>query len=206
MRSVSKRGLYDPFYEHDACGFGFVANIDGRRTHDIVRRGITVLENLVHRGACGCDPETGDGAGLLLQTPHKFFAEEAENLGFDLPEPGSYAAAMIFLPHTAEDRESCIRIIEQFVAGHCRAAADTKILHHIEFKRGQADPVIADDQFLGVGIEQFIRLHAQLGGHQPRGRLDRRIQPLQFQSGGLVRHVDVQGHGADEPLELGEAH
>ena len=115
MRSVSTRGLYDPFYEHDACGFGFVANIDGRRTHDIVRRGIVVLENLVHRGACACDPETGDGAGLLLQTPHKFFAEESEKLGFELPEPGAYAVAMIFLPHAKGDREVCIRIIESFV-------------------------------------------------------------------------------------------
>ena len=115
MRSVSTRGLYDPFYEHDACGFGFVANIDGRRTHDIVRRGIVVLENLVHRGACACDPETGDGAGLLLQTPHKFFAEESEKLGFELPEPGAYAVAMIFLPHAKGDREVCIQIIESFV-------------------------------------------------------------------------------------------
>ena len=60
MRSVSKNALYDPFYEHDACGFGFVANIDGRQTHELVRRGIQVLENLVHRGACGCDTDTGN--------------------------------------------------------------------------------------------------------------------------------------------------
>ncbi len=115
MRSVSARGLYDPYYEHDACGFGFVANIDGRRTHDIVRRGITVLENLVHRGACGCDPETGDGAGLLLQIPHRFFAEESEKLGFELPEPGAYAAAMVFLPHAKGDRELCVKAIEKFI-------------------------------------------------------------------------------------------
>ena len=115
MRSASPRGLYDPLYEHDACGFGFVANIDGRRTHDIVRRGIVVLENLVHRGACGCDPETGDGAGLLLQIPHKFFAEESEKLGFELPEQGAYAVAMVFLPHAKGDRELCLRVIEKFV-------------------------------------------------------------------------------------------
>ncbi len=116
MRSVSPRGLYDPFYEHDACGFGFVANIDGRQSHDIVRRGITVLEDLVHRGACGCDPETGDGAGLLLQIPHKFFAEESEKLGFELPEPGAYAASMVFLPHATDDRDICVKIMEKFIS------------------------------------------------------------------------------------------
>ena len=116
MRSVlTKNGLYDPVNEHDACGFGFVANVDGRKTHEIVRRGITVLENLVHRGACGCDPETGDGAGLLFQTPHRFFAEHAETLGFTLPEPGAYCAGMTFLPHSADDRAACKAIVQKFV-------------------------------------------------------------------------------------------
>jgi glutamate synthase (NADPH/NADH) large chain len=116
MRPISTSGLYEPFYEHDACGFGFVANIDGRKTHEIVRRGITVLENLVHRGACGCDPETGDGAGLLFQLPHRFFAEEAEKLGFTLPEPGAYAAGMVFLPHATSDRATFKQIVEKFIA------------------------------------------------------------------------------------------
>ena len=69
-----KQGLYDPAHEHDACGIGFVADIKGRKSHDIVEKGLEVLVNLTHRGACGCDPETGDGAGLILQTPHEFFA------------------------------------------------------------------------------------------------------------------------------------
>jgi glutamate synthase domain-containing protein 1 len=112
---LTKNGLYDPLYEHDACGFGIVANVDGRKTHEIVRRGIAVLENLVHRGACGCDPDTGDGAGLLFQTPHRFFAEQAETLGFTLPEPGAYSAGMTFLPHAAHDREACKAIVKKFV-------------------------------------------------------------------------------------------
>ena len=70
MRAMSQDGLYDPRFEHDACGVGFVVNIDGTATHTIVRQGIEVLKNLVHRGACGCDPDTGDGAGLLMQLPH----------------------------------------------------------------------------------------------------------------------------------------
>jgi glutamate synthase (NADPH) large chain len=107
--------MYHPFYEHDACGVGFVANIDGKRTHKIIRQGIQVLENLEHRGACGCDPETGDGAGMILQTPHEFFQREADRLGFDLPAEGAYAAGMIFLPDGAEDRAACERLIESVV-------------------------------------------------------------------------------------------
>ena len=92
------QGLYDPAQEHDACGMGFVASIRGEKSHQIIEQGIQILINLTHRGACGCDPETGDGAGLLIQIPHKFFARECETLGFTLPEPGEYAVGMTFLP------------------------------------------------------------------------------------------------------------
>ena len=115
MRRFSPDGLYDPFYEHDACGVGFVVNISGAATHRIVEQGIQVMENLEHRGATGCDPETGDGAGMLLQTPHRFFLKEAERLKFTLPEAGAYAAGMVFLPHEKKARKTCIGIIERVV-------------------------------------------------------------------------------------------
>ena len=90
-RSIPKKqGLYDPAHEHDACGVGFVVNIKGERSHDIVAKALQVLDNLTHRGACGCDPRTGDGAGILMQIPHEFFASEAARLGFKLPPPGEY--------------------------------------------------------------------------------------------------------------------
>jgi glutamate synthase (NADPH) large chain len=108
-------GLYVPEFEHDACGVGFVAHLKGKRTHDIVRMGLQILDNLVHRGACGCDPETGDGAGILLQLPHEFFIKEAQILGFDLPEAGEYGVAMVFLPKDPEARAECERIIERVV-------------------------------------------------------------------------------------------
>ena len=92
------QGLYDPRTEHDACGIGFVANIKGQKSHDIIVKGIQVLINLTHRGACGCDPETGDGAGVLIQIPHKFFARECAKLGFTLPPAGEYGVGMMFLP------------------------------------------------------------------------------------------------------------
>ena len=92
------QGLYDPQNEHDACGIGFVASIRGEKSHEIILKGIEVLINLTHRGASGGDPETGDGAGILIQIPHQFFARECATLGFDLPRPGGYAVGMVFLP------------------------------------------------------------------------------------------------------------
>ena len=92
------QGLYHPSHEHDACGIGFVAHIKGQKSHDIIEKGIQILINLTHRGACGCDPETGDGAGILIQIPHTFFAREAASLGFTLPAAGEYGVGMVFLP------------------------------------------------------------------------------------------------------------
>ena len=109
------QGLYHPAHEHDACGIGFVASIPGHKSHDIIRKGIQVLLNLAHRGACGCDPETGDGAGVLIQIPHKFFVRECEKLGFSLPEPGTYGVGMTFLPVEKHPRLQCEGILERIV-------------------------------------------------------------------------------------------
>ena len=109
------QGLYDPRLEHDACGIGFVANIKGHRSHDIIVKGIQVLINLTHRGACGCDPETGDGAGVLIQIPHAFFARECARLGFTLPPAGEYGVGMTFLPVERHPRLLCEGIIERIV-------------------------------------------------------------------------------------------
>ena len=97
-------GLFDPAQEKDSCGVGFIADIKGRKSHQIVEDGLTILVNLEHRGAVGADPRAGDGAGILVQTPHKFFAKKAAELGFKLPPPGHYAVGALFLPHDAEWR------------------------------------------------------------------------------------------------------
>jgi glutamate synthase domain-containing protein 2/glutamate synthase domain-containing protein 1/glutamate synthase domain-containing protein 3 len=110
------QGLYDPRHEHDACGIGFVANIKGQKSHDIIVKGIQVLINLTHRGACGCDPETGDGAGVLIQIPHKFFARECAKLGFTLPPAGEYGVGMVFLPVEPHARRRTEGIVERIVA------------------------------------------------------------------------------------------
>ena len=110
-----KQGLYDPQFEHDACGVGMVANIKGIKSHSIITRGLEALINLGHRGACGADPETGDGAGFLIQMPHDFFTRQCAGLGIDLPEYGSYGVGMVFLPRDPEQRRSCERTIVRVV-------------------------------------------------------------------------------------------
>ncbi len=84
-----KQGLYDPQFEKDNCGVGFVANIKGLKSHTIIEQGLQVLVNLTHRGAVGADPNTGDGAGILIQIPHDFLAKEVKPLGFELPKAGT---------------------------------------------------------------------------------------------------------------------
>ncbi|MBI3192654.1 MAG: glutamate synthase subunit alpha, partial [Pedosphaera parvula] len=111
MRTIPREGLYDPNYEHDACGIGFVVNINARASHDLICQGKRILVNLTHRGACGCDTETGDGCGILLQLPHEFFQSEAEKLGFELPAPGAYGVGMMFLPRDEESRRECMSVM-----------------------------------------------------------------------------------------------
>ncbi|MDR1852982.1 MAG: glutamate synthase large subunit [Propionibacteriaceae bacterium] len=109
MASPGKKGLYDPAYEHDACGVGFVAQLSGVPSHDIVAKGLTALANLEHRGATGRDPRAGDGAGILLQVPDRFLRESVD---FELPEPGHYAMGMAFLPVDNVERATAKRTIE----------------------------------------------------------------------------------------------
>ena len=104
---MEKQGLYDPGAERAACGLGFVAHVRGAASHSIVAQGLELLENMAHRGAEGCDPETGDGAGVLLQVPHDFFDAEAARLGVRLPARGNYAVGVFFLPPNAGERQAC---------------------------------------------------------------------------------------------------
>ena len=113
IRTPRPQGLYHSGNEHDACGMGLVASIRGEKSHDIIRKGLEVLINLTHRGAAGCDPETGDGAGILIQIPHVFFARECGELGMPLPEPGAYGVAMCFLPVDKHSRLQCEGVIER---------------------------------------------------------------------------------------------
>ena len=133
QRRRQQQGLYDPAFEHDACGVGFVANIRGERSHDVVHKGIRVLENLEHRGACGCDPETGDGAGILIQQPDRFWRREAERLGLELPPAGLYAVGNVFLSTDPAQREWQVRRFEEIVrAEGQRVLGWREVPHHPE--------------------------------------------------------------------------
>ncbi len=110
-----RQGLYDPAFEHDACGIGFVCNIDGRQSHELIQKGLQVLVNLTHRGAAGCDPETGDGAGLLIQLPHAFLEKECGRQGVRLPVQGEYGVGMLFLPRESAKRQRCVERVEEII-------------------------------------------------------------------------------------------
>ena len=113
-----RQGLYDPAFEHDACGLGFVAQLGGEPSHGIVRQGLEILANLTHRGAAGCDPHTGDGAGVLLQIPHELYRAELAASGVELPPPGDYAVANCFF---AADPARC---------RHHQAILEAAVMHH----------------------------------------------------------------------------
>src|SRR4029079_18544757 len=114
-RSDAREGLYNPEDDRDSCGVGFIVNLDNHKSHQIVEDGLTLVRELTHRGALGADPLVGDGAGILVQLPHVFFAAEAKRLGFTLPKPGHYAAAHIFTPQDAATRRTMERIVEDVI-------------------------------------------------------------------------------------------
>jgi glutamate synthase (ferredoxin) len=111
-----KQGLYDPQFEHEACGVGFVVNIKGKKSHAIVQQALQALLNLNHRGACGCEVNTGDGAGILMQVPHAFLKEVTADEKISLPNAGEYGVGMVFMPHDAKQRAECEKIFAGIVA------------------------------------------------------------------------------------------
>jgi glutamate synthase (ferredoxin) len=115
MKQPARQGLYDPQFEHESCGVGFVVNMKGRKSHEIVEQGLQILVNLEHRGACGFEENTGDGAGILIQMPHKFLAAVAKEEHINLPEPGQYGVAMVFLPPDKQLRQKIEERFEQVV-------------------------------------------------------------------------------------------
>ncbi|MBX2844951.1 MAG: glutamate synthase subunit alpha, partial [Saprospiraceae bacterium] len=111
--AYKKQGLYLPQFEHDNCGAGFIASLKNERTHDIIHKSLNILCNLEHRGAVSSDGKTGDGAGILIELPHKFFKQSCGTL--QLPQPGNYAVAMVFLPKKDNQRQFCIDTFEGFI-------------------------------------------------------------------------------------------
>src|SRR5712675_603904 len=116
LTAPPKQGLYDPQFEHDSCGVGFLVHIKGQKSHGIVTAALQILLNLDHRGACGCEANTGDGAGILLQMPHEFFAKVTGKLGFKLPAPGQYGVGMLFMPKNPAEREGVKKELAKIIS------------------------------------------------------------------------------------------
>ncbi len=143
------QGLYDPALDKDSCGVGFIADIKGKASHKIVDDALSILCNLEHRGAVGADPRAGDGAGILVQIPHKFFAKEAKRLGFGLPKPGEYAVGVLFMPQDPDWRQ----VIRDIYAQMIKREGLTLI--------GWRD-VPSDNSTLGVSVKPTEPVHQQV--------------------------------------------
>src|SRR5947199_3745300 len=111
-----KQGLYDPQHEHDSCGVGFVVDLKGRKSHRLVQDGLTALINLNHRGACGCENNTGDGAGILIQIPHELLAARCAEAGIELPAPGEYGVGAFFTSPDPDQQAFGMALFERIVA------------------------------------------------------------------------------------------
>jgi len=142
-------GLYDPSLEKDSCGVGFIANIKGKKSHQIVTDAINILCNLEHRGAVGADPRAGDGAGILVQIPHDFFVRKTKDLGFTLPKPGEYAVGALFMP-----RDTSWRAVIQSIIADQVASEGMKLLGWRE--------VPTDNSSLGVTVKPTEPAHMQV--------------------------------------------
>jgi len=153
------QGLYHPRNERDSCGIGFVASIKGEKSHDIILKGVQILLNLAHRGACGCDPETGDGAGVLIQIPHEFFAHACAKIGFSLPNPGEYGVGMVFLPIERHERLD----LRRHPGTHCarRGPERAGLARHTHQRRGHRAHRARIAPLHRAGV------HPPRGGHGP---------------------------------------
>ncbi|RZK92604.1 MAG: glutamate synthase large subunit [Pedobacter sp.] len=139
------QGLYRKSFEHDACGIGFVAHVKGRKSHQIISDAVTILENLDHRGACGAEPNTGDGAGIMIQVPHEFLFDECLRAGFSLPAYGDYGVGQLFLPKEIREREECREIIYR--------TAEKLGLEVLGFRKVQVDTTDIGNMALSVEPE-----------------------------------------------------
>src|SRR3954464_5328591 len=145
----SAEGLYDPSLEKDSCGVGFIANIKGKKSHQMIADAINILCNLEHRGAVGADPRAGDGAGILVQIPHAFFARKTKALGFTLPQAGDYAVGALFMP-----KEKAWRKVIQSIIGDQIKAEQLTLLGWRE--------VPTDNSSLGETVKPTEPAHMQV--------------------------------------------
>ena len=176
-----KQGLYDPSEEHDGCGIGFVAQIRGIKSHDIIHRGLEVLENMSHRGAESSDNVTGDGAGILIQIPHKFILAK----GIKVPGEGKYATGLVFLPQDEKNRALCEKILID--------ALVSEGLDVIDFQDVPVDNSILGE--ISKSSEPYIR-QIYIAGNFEQDALERKLYLARKQSENLVRGSGIAGKEA----------
>ena len=182
-----RQGLYDPRHEHDACGVGFVAHIKGRKSHDIVEKGITILNNLRHRGATGADPLHGDGAGILTQIPDGFFREEMSRQGVKLPKAGAYGVGMVFLPRNPAARAACKREIERAIKNegqHLLGWREVPVDDSTIGNTARATQPVIRQVFVGAGR-----------GSLDRDAFERKLYIIRKSSGHAIRALGLSNAG-----------
>jgi glutamate synthase domain-containing protein 2/glutamate synthase domain-containing protein 1/glutamate synthase domain-containing protein 3 len=176
-------GLYDPRMEHDACGVGFVVDIKGRKSHAIVRQALQVLINLLHRGACGCEPNTGDGAGVLVQTPDRFLRRECSRIGIGLPPLGQYGAGLVFLPRDQVQREKIQTLMASVVAEEGQRFLGWRDVPTDDRALGASalsvEPVIRQ-AFIGQGPETRDQAHFERKLYVIRRRMENAVDTLEM--------------------------
>ncbi|MBU0502497.1 MAG: glutamate synthase subunit alpha, partial [Candidatus Margulisbacteria bacterium] len=175
-----KDGLYDPQFESDNCGVGFVVDINGQKSHDIVRNGLLVLKRLAHRGAVGADPETGDGAGILIQLPHEFFLKASK---LKLPPLGAYGTGLIFLPRDKTERESCREVFRkiikeegQVLLGWRKVPVDDSSIG----KSARESQPVFEQVFIAKGKRVNSRLEFERRLYTIRRRLEKKLAKANF--------------------------
>ncbi|MCH7726664.1 MAG: glutamate synthase subunit alpha, partial [Planctomycetes bacterium] len=178
----AKRGLYDPAFEKDSCGVGFVAHIKGKRSHQIIDDAYIVLKNMEHRGACGCESNSGDGAGIMTALPYEFCAKVAkEDLKTNLPEPGRFGAGVVFLPTIATERDTCKQAVEQIIVEQGQRLVGWRMVP-TETKKADVGPtaqaaephieqlfIAASDGLEGEAFERQLYLIRKRSSHLLRG-------------------------------------
>ncbi|MBD2848559.1 glutamate synthase large subunit [Paenibacillus sp. IB182496] len=180
-----KQGLYDPQFEKDACGMGFVANIKGVKSHTIIRQALTVLENMEHRGGQGSEANTGDGAGIMIQVPHDFFRRELEALGIQLPQEGDYAVGMLFLPHDEALRAAQERVLEEMIAEEGQTLLGWRTVPTDDAKLG--DSAKAAKPYVR---QVFIGRNPELEGELP---FERKLYVIRKRAEHAIRYSGMEG-------------
>ena len=183
------QGLYDPRYEHDSCGVGFVVDLKSRKSHDIVVKALQILLNLEHRGACGCETNTGDGAGILVQLPDRFLRQEAAKLKFTLPPAGQYGVGVVFLPRDDASRERCERLFESVVRDEGQKVIGWRT---VPTDNSSIGPTARKNEPLMRQV--FIKRRSGLPADKPSDALgfERKLYVIRKMAENAVRHSNIR--------------